>query len=638
MVELLPGVILGTAGHIDHGKTALVRALTGVDTDRLKEEKERGITIELGFAELAVPGRCRFGVVDVPGHEAFVRAMVAGAAGMDVVLLVVAADEGAMPQTREHLAIVELLAVPELVVAVTKCDAVDPEWLDLVDGDVAALLGPTRYAGAAVVHTSASAGTGLDALVDALAAAADRVRSSDADDLARLPLDRVFTIQGTGTVATGTLWSGRLRVGERVRIVPQDLDARVRGLQVHDQEVEVASAGERTAVALAGEGADRGLVARGATLVTSPAWASTWMVTARVRVLRDASWMLAHNQRVHVHHGTAEVLARCALLDGSELGPGDTGWVQLRLEEPLAVRARDRFVIRAYSPVSTIGGGEVAEATPPKRNRLDDATRAALGGVLEGAPAHAVEAHLELQGWQGGEIVALPIQVGLTPRAVEDALPEVERRGALRTPRAVYAGTVRRDAEARVLAAVAEGHAEDALRAAVPLAAVRSALPRWAPPDLADALVGALLAEGRLAAEDGGVRLPAHRPTPSPDQERALERLRAILLEGDLGAPAVDEMPEELRGRSDLWSLLRRLETDGFIRPVADGVYLSNEALDGAVARIRAVLGGRRGLGPADFRETLPVSRKRLIPLLNYLDGLGVTVRAGDGRDVPASG
>jgi selenocysteine-specific elongation factor len=638
VAERSPGVILGTAGHIDHGKTALVHALTGVDTDRLKEEKERGITIELGFAELDVAGRRRFGVVDVPGHEAFVRAMVAGAAGMDVVLLVVAADEGVMPQTREHLAIVELLDVPELVVAVTKCDAVEPEWLDLVDGDVADLLEPTRYAAAPVMHTSAVAGTGLDALVDALVRAADQVQSTESDDLTRLPLDRVFTIQGTGTVATGTLWSGRLRVGERVRILPQDLEARIRGLQVHDQDVETASAGERTAVALVGEGADRAIVARGAMLVTSFAWAPTWMVTARVRVLRDSSWMVAHNQRVHVHHGTAEVLARCALLGSDELGPGDAGWVQLRLEEPLAVRARDRLVIRAYSPVATIGGGEIAEATPAKRNRLDDATRSALERVLDGLPADAIEAHLELQGWQGGDLAALPIQVGLHPSAVEEALDEVERRGALRTPRAAYAGAVRREAEARLLEAVENGHAEDALRPEVPLAAVRAALPRWAPPDLADALVGALMAEGRLAAEEGGVRLPGHRPTPSADQARALERLRAILVEGDLGAPAVDELPEELRARRDLWSLLRTLETGGHIRPVADGVYVSREALEGAVARIRGALGGRTGLGPADFRETLPVSRKRLIPLLNYFDGLGVTVRAGNGRDVPASG
>ncbi|MGB1657232.1 MAG: selenocysteine-specific translation elongation factor, partial [Longimicrobiales bacterium] len=245
-------MILGTAGHIDHGKTALVRALTGTDTDRLKEEKARGITIELGFAELVAEGRPHFGVVDVPGHEAFVRAMVAGAAGMDVVLLVVAADEGVMPQTREHLAIVELLAVPELVVAITKCDAVEEEWLELVDADIEDVLSSTRYAGAPRIRTSALARTGLEDLLDTLSDAAERVRADTAVDVTRLPLDRVFTIQGTGTVGTGTLWSGAIETGAKVRLLPDDLQARVRGLQVHGRDADRAEAGDRTAVALTG--------------------------------------------------------------------------------------------------------------------------------------------------------------------------------------------------------------------------------------------------------------------------------------------------------------------------------------------------------------------------------------------------
>ena len=409
------GLILGTAGHVDHGKTSLVRALTGVDTDRLKEEKERGITIELGFAELAVAGRVRFGVVDVPGHEDFVRAMVAGAAGMDVVVLVVAADEGVMPQTKEHVAIVELLGVQELVVAITKCDLVDAEWLALVDADVEALLKGTRYANAPRVATSAARSEGLEELVEALVRAAESVQAAAEDDLVRLPLDRVFTIQGTGTVATGTLWSGTLRAGERARILPNDLEARVRTVQVHDCEVDEARAGDRTAVSLSGAGADRAIVDRGATLVTSSDWTPTWMATARVRVLPDSAWSIEQHQRVHVHHGTAEVLARCVLLDTDEIGPGQTGWVQLRLESPLTLRARDRAVLRAYSPVTTIGGAVVAEAAAPKRNRVDERTGGLLEQIIEGEPPEAVGAYLELQGWAGAERSALPVLTGLTP-------------------------------------------------------------------------------------------------------------------------------------------------------------------------------------------------------------------------------
>jgi selenocysteine-specific elongation factor len=628
-------LILGTAGHVDHGKTALVRALTGVDTDRLKEEKERGITIELGFAELDLHGRARFGVVDVPGHEDFVRTMVAGAAGMDVVLLVVAADEGVMPQTREHLAIVELLDVPELVVALTKCDLVDADWLELVDADVAALLERTRYARAPRVRTSATRSEGLQPLLDALVRAAAGVRAGDADDLVRLPLDRVFTIQGTGTVATGTLWSGTLRAGDKARILPEGLEARVRSVQVHDREVEQARAGDRTAVSLSGEGADRALVDRGATLVTSTDWAPTWMITARAQVLAGSEWSLEQRQRVRVHHGTAEVLARCVLLDVDELGPGESGWVQLRLETPLAARARDRVVLRAYSPVSTIGGAVVAEPLPPKRGRLDDGTRGALERLLDASPPEAVAACLGLRAWAGAPPPLLPVLTGLSPSSVASALEQLEADGVLMTPQRAFSASVRVEAEQRIRAAVDAAHATDPLRPSVSLAAVRAALPGWAAPDLADAALAGLVAAGALEGADGGVRRVGYRPELSPEQEAISARLAAIYREGGLGAPSLEELPADLRTRADFWPLVRRLEALGVLRTLGDGLYLTSEALDEAAGRIRATLGGRKGLGPADFREVLPVSRKRLLPLLAYFDGVGATLWRGGGRDVP---
>jgi selenocysteine-specific elongation factor len=629
------GFILGTAGHIDHGKTALVEALTGTDTDRLREEKARGITIELGFAELAVEGGPRFGVVDVPGHEAFVRAMVAGAAGMDVVLLVVAADEGVMPQTREHLAIVELLDVAELVVALTKCDAVEADWLELVHADVEELLAETRYAGARRVETSATERTGLDELVAAVIEAAGRARASLPDDLVRLPLDRVFTIQGTGTVVTGTLWSGSVASGDRVRILPQGLEARVRSIEVHGQSEERADAGQRVALALTGAGSDRDVLARGSTLVIDPVWMPSWMLTTRVELLADTAWSLEHNQRVHVHHGTAEVLARCALLETEPLSAGGRGWVQLRLEEPLAARAGDRLVLRAYSPVTTIGGGVVAEPEPPKRNRLEDEVRGHLETIVEGQARDVLVAALELGGWLGVAKGALPLRTGLTPAAVESALAERGAGEALEAGGLVFGRTVLEEAARLALAAVEAGHAQDSLRPAVPLAAVRAALPSWAAPELADGVIGALVAGGRLVAEDGGVRLPDFEPRLTPDQEAATEALMRALTADGLAAPLIDELPEELRRRGDLWSLIRRLEAIDRLRLVADGLYVAAEELDRAAARIHEALAGRTGLGPADFREVLPVTRKHLIPLLNYFDGRGTTLRGGEGRDVP---
>jgi selenocysteine-specific elongation factor len=629
------GFILGTAGHIDHGKTTLVRALTGVDTDRLKEEKARGITIELGFAELAREGLPRLGVVDVPGHEAFVRAMLAGAAGMDIVLLVVAADEGVMPQTREHFGIVRLLGVPRMVVAYTKCDLVDPEWLELVEADVDDLLAGTPYQDAPRVQTSAVSGSGVDELVACLAAEAGRVPGRDPADLVRLPLDRVFTIQGTGTVVTGTLWTGSLRPGDRVRVLPQDLEARIRGVEVHGSEAEEAHAGARTAVALAGSGADREVVDRGATLVTSSAWTPTSMITARVQVLGDSEWVVAHNQRVHVHQGTAQVVARCALLEGDELGPGETGWVQLRLEAPLVVRGRDRLVMRSYSPVTTIAGGVVAESHPPKRNRLDDATSARLARVLDAPDAEAISALLELAGWAGLDLAALPVRSGMSPARAEEALNALGDSGVrVRVGRAFAAGTWTRARDA-VLAAVDNEHRRDPLRPIVPLAAIRPAVPAWAPAGLADAVIRELTDEGALVAESGGVRLPGHEPALTADQEHASGLLKELVTAGGLAPPLVDELPEHLSLRPDLWSLLHWLEAEGVLVQVADDLYVATPHIEAAETRVREMLGGRTGLGPADFRDALDITRKHLIPLLNFFDGRGTTVRLDDGRSVP---
>src|SRR5690606_6716769 len=320
---LMPHLVLGTAGHIDHGKTALVRALTGVDTDRLAEEKRRGITIDLGFANLRLPDGQELAVVDVPGHEAFIRNMLAGATGIDIVLLVIAADEGVMPQTREHLAIVDLLGVRCGVVAITKVDLVEREWLDLVMEDVRAALADTPFADAPLVPVSARTGEGLDALVAAIADAARATAERDHDDLFRLPIDRVFTIRGTGTVVTGTVWSGRLRVGAAVRVLPQDLHARVRGAQVHGRDAPCVSAGQRAALALAG--VERDQLGRGDVIVADEAWAATTRLTALVRVLPASPWPLRTRQRVRFHLGTAEIMGRVRPLDAPEIPPGQTG-------------------------------------------------------------------------------------------------------------------------------------------------------------------------------------------------------------------------------------------------------------------------------------------------------------------------
>ena len=628
--------ILGTAGHIDHGKTALVRALTGVDTDRLKEEKERGITIDLGFAGFELDGGVRAGVVDVPGHEAFVRNMVAGATGMDVVLLVVAADEGVMPQTREHLAIVELLAVPRMVVALTKADLVDTEWLELVRAEVEELLGPTPYAAAPMIPVSAVTGEGLDALRRVLREALSDEGVGAAADLCRLPVDRVFTVQGTGTVVTGTLWSGELAVGDRVRVLPGALEARVRGLQIHGKDVRSARAGSRVAAALAGADRGRGRLARGHVLVKDEGWSESWMLTVRARLAGDAGWPIEHNQRVRVHLGTAEILARCAVLDREPPRAAQEGWIQLRLEAPTVARCGDRIVLRSYSPVTTIGGGVVAEPAPPKRKHLSDSERSALDGLLDGDGPARLAAVLWLGGWRGVPESALAIRTGMASSeldAARRAAPDV-----LCTGGRAFAPDITERAERNVIEALAAYHARYGLRPFASPDVLRAALPRWAHPSLAEGVVRRLAERGRVEAVRGGVRDPGHAPTPTPDQEHALERLLDVYREAGLAPPAPADLPAELSGREDLWELLRHLEALGRLTTLPGGRFIHRDTLEEATSSVVAELGGRSGLGPTDFREVLPVTRKHLIPLLAHLDRVGVTQRDGEVRSVPAHG
>ncbi len=629
-------VILGTAGHIDHGKTSLVRALTGVDTDRLQEEKARGITIELGFAEMAGDADRSIGVVDVPGHEAFVRAMVAGATGVDVILLVVAADEGVMPQTREHLAVVDLLGVSEMVVALTKSDLVEEEWLDLVAEEVEEALSETRFVGAPIIPTHTLSDDGVDALRAALLAAADGVERRRSDDLVRLPVDRVFTVQGTGTVVTGTLWSGTLRSSESVRVLPDDSEARVRGLQIHGRATGEVEAGTRTAVALTGPGADRERLARGATLVTHPTWKASRMLTARIRVLPDTGWSIEHNQRVHVHLGTQVVLARCAPLQDSTVPGGEEAWVQLRLEEPVAARVGDRVILRAYSPVTTIAGGPVAEVHPPKRRKLDVRTAADLDAVLDGDSADSVSAALRLAGWAGMRVADTSLHAPLTRREAVDALASVVASGGTTVGERAFATEVVTSADDALMAAVDAEHDRHPLEARIRRAVLRTALPEWVGPGLADARLDALGASGRLDIDGSGLRRADHTVHLSEDQERAAQVLAELYREADLAPPALADLPDAIGGRSDLLPLIRHLEATGVLSVLDDGVWIDSAALTRAADDVRTQLAGGTSLGPSEFREVLPVTRRHLMPLLAFLDRTGVTIRRDGGRDVCA--
>ncbi len=604
-------LILGTAGHIDHGKTTLVKALTGIDTDRLPEEKARGITIDLGFAHLQL-GDLDIGIVDVPGHEGLIRNMLAGATGFDAVLLVIAADEGVMPQTREHVAIARLLGVRELVVALTKTDVVEPEWLDLVRADAEAFI-QAELGDVPVVPISARTGAGIDALRSAILAQLARASQRRVSDLFRMPIDRVFTVRGTGTVVTGTVWSGQGSHHEVLRLLPADREVRVRAVQTHGNPVESATAGERAAFALVGAGREEDK--RGGVLVSGAEWKAARVLTARIDLLPAVQ--LKPRQRVRVHLGTAEVLARVGILDFP--------WAQLRLEEPLVARAGDRFVIRSYSPVATIGGGQVAELGRT-RKRVDAGTLDWLNRVLDGAPPERIRSAIELAEEVGCRVEELPIAAGVTPGDVVEFTASIPGDVAHIDAR-FYPARVLEASVQQLCRAVRSHHSTHPLEAGIDRAVLVSAQG-----DLARHALMRAEAMGLIVPRGSWVAAAGFEPGFSERQLALRNQLLSELRVAGLAPPTVAELTASHRS-NEVRAVLRLMESHGDVVAISPDLFMDRQILGHALAAVRRQLGA--GALPAgEFKAALPVSRKYLIPLLEYLDRIGVTKRDGDLRRV----
>jgi len=610
-------MILGTAGHIDHGKTTLVRALTGVDTDRLPEEKRRGITIDLGFAPLALEGVGTLGIVDVPGHEAFVRTMVAGATGIDLALLVVAADEGVMPQTREHLAVLSLLAVRGGVVALTKCDLVDDDWLALVEDDVRTMLAGSPLAAAPMVRVSASTGAGLADLRGALAAEALRIPRAHEDDLFRLPVDRAFTVRGTGTVVTGTVWSGTLPRDAALRLLPDDEPVRVRGLQAHGHAVEQVHDGERAAIALQGVDADR--LARGAVLVQGDAWRPSRILRADVSLLPDLPLTLGPRRRVRLHLGTSDVEARLVATGGPVQG-GTTTAVRLVLDEPVVARAGDRFVLRDASPARTIGGGVITDPVAPPRARP--------WPLAPRTPLALLEALLREAGAHGVPMNELPVRLGVPPSRIAEVISAVK---CSHIGHRLLGADVLAALEREAAVIVAKHHAEHPLEAGVPQQWLRSRIA--APDDVATAILARLEEQGALIAEQGTVRLPDFTPRLSSAEELVRERLLDALDAAASEPPSLDELALSLHvAPESLTAVARLLARDGVLVAVEPARYYPARVVKELVQRLHAGMTGDAGYGPGELRELLGFSRKFLIPFLEHCDRVGVTRRDLEGK------
>ncbi len=650
---------IGTAGHIDHGKSTLVKALTGIDPDRLAEEKERGMTIDLGFAWLTLPGGREVSIVDVPGHEGFIKNMLAGVGGIDAALLVIAADEGIMPQTREHLAILDLLRVPRGVVALTKADLVDKDWIEMVREEVAEVLLPTTLAGSAIIPLSAYTGQGLPELVAELGRLLDEAQEQQNIARPRLPIDRVFTMTGFGTVVTGTLLDGVFKTGQEVEALPQGIKTRIRTLQSHRHAVEIAHPGSRVAINLAN--VPRTELQRGNVITLPGQFQPTVLIDARVQLLPDAARPLSHNTQVDFYIGSEEVPASVRLLDRDELKPGERAWAQLRLGRPAVMARRDRFILRIPSPSMTVGGGEVIDTHPRYHRRFQEAVLSKLGTLERGTPEELVLAALDRRrevGKTGAREVAKPgrgqappvqytrtlgyevadivKQSGLgedvTRQALETLLGEGRARqiGIFWFAQAVWE-TVR-DETVRLLR---EQHQHYPLRSGFSKEEWRTRL--GLPPKMANETLAALQGEGVVAeassvtgATGSVLRLPDFSPAFTLEQKQQVEQLLGQFHAHPFTPPGRGDA-EALVGSEVLGALIEQ-GTLVKVGNAADAVLFLRESYNEALARLLAYLREHGKMTAAEARDVLGTTRKYILPLLEHMDERRMTRRIGDER------
>ena len=627
--------IIGTAGHIDHGKTALIRALTGQDTDRLKEEKERGISIDLGFAYMDLANGERAGIVDVPGHERFIRNMLAGAHGIDLVLLVVAADDGVMPQTEEHLDILHLLGVAHGVVAITKTDLVDAARLATVQEEVEILLAGTTLEGSPIVPVSSITGAGLEALRRAIdARLATYVRAAPIGYF-RLPVDRAFVMHGHGTVVTGTATAGTVHVGDAVRILPGGEEARVRTVQVHGQEVAEATFGQRVALNLAG--VERSQVQRGHVICDPRLDRVTDRLDAWVEIRPAAGRPVKSHEVVRLYIGTAEVIGKLVLLHGRDaLSPRQAGYAQLALREPVHALRGDRFILRNHSAQRTLGGGVVTHPFA-RRHRRGAVPLAELEALrLATTPAGVVAALLRIENTFAVAPEFLAQAGGLSLDAVYGALRSDASIRTLPDTDAPAACTTTEKWEAlraAVRETLAAHHQRTPLVPGMEMESLRGQVAPDVSPKLFRTVVDALVAEADIARSDSVVHLPSHRVALKRDEEEVARRAEALIASGAFTPPDLKQIEASLSvARPRLQAILQQLEREGRVAKIAEGLYFARAPLDRAREVLQAHVAAHGEIGAATFRDLLGASRKFSIALLDYFDRTGFTLRVGDLR------
>ena len=627
-------VILGTAGHIDHGKTALVKALTGVDTDRLKEEKERGITIELGFTFLDLPSGIRLGIIDVPGHEKFVKHMVAGVWGIDLVALIIAADEGVMPQTKEHLDICKLLKVKKGLIVVTKIDLVERELLELVREEVTDIAKDTFLKDAPILAVSSMTGEGIPQLISTLDHLSMEVEERPSDGLFRLPIDRVFIMKGFGTVVTGTMVSGKLSLAETVEILPSGFEGKVRNLQVYNRSVEEAVAGERAAVNL--QGIETSAIERGDVLVHPKTFTSTQLLDVYLEYLLIAPRPLKHRTRQRFHIGTNSTTASIFLLDREELAPGEGGFAQLRLERSVIALPQDRFVIRGSGAIQTLGGGVVLDTHPIKHRRYSPPVINDLILLKDGSSEQAISQYILRSGMAGISIGDLLNRVAMTPNEIQTILRKMIGRGDILLVDSEKLKVIEISQYQRLkemaLIQLREFHQRSPMRTGLAKEELRTKLPAEVDMKLFQILINGFIQSKEVILEKDKLRLPEHQIS-SADEKGLVKRVEETILRGGLQPPSPQELSEEWSEEEEaVQAIIEHLVHDGVLVKIKSGMYFHRVHFENLKEGLINYLKSHKEITISQFKELTGASRKYAIPLIEYFDQIKLTLRLGEKR------
>ena len=627
--------VLGTAGHVDHGKTSLIKALTGIDTDRLKEEKERGITIELGFASLGLPSGHTLGVVDVPGHEKFIKHMVAGAAGIDLVLMVIAADEGIMPQTKEHLQICSLLGITTGLVALTKIDLVEKDWLELVCSEIIDYLQGTFLSGAPILPVSSARGTGIAELRAQLNTTIDRLKEKTDDGIFRLPVDRIFTMKGFGTVVTGTLISDRIKVGEDIQILPENITARIRGIQVHNKPVEEAFSGQRAAINL--QGIEKSTLERGNVLVRPQTIWPTQRLDVFFEYLASNTRKLKNRALVRLHTGTTEIMTRIVLMDTDELSPGEKSFAQLILTDEDVVVAGDHFVLRSYSPVTTIGGGRILDPLPGKHKRKNKKILDDLQILQNGSLPAKISVLLERAGFGGINLRTLAFRLGIHVKKIREALEKLfsSHQAILLSNDDTTTLSVHLYAqlEELIIKGLADYHKDNPLKEGISKEELKAALDATVSAKLFNMVLTSLGKKEAIVSDKDNVRLASYLVQLAGEEDALRQSIASTYVQAGLTPPSLSDVINGFKDqKAKAQTIVRLMLKDGELIKINEDLCFAREAITKLREDYKAKLTQDGKATPAAFKDLTGLSRKYIIPLMEYFDVSKLTVRVGDHR------